>query len=41
MSEETLWKKWLRHYKSGGVTYAVYRGVKYLIWRVKKTKLDR
>jgi len=39
--EETLWQKWCKHYRAGGFFYAVYRGIKYLVWRMKKPKLER
>jgi hypothetical protein len=34
MQQETMYQKWLKHKKSGGFLYAVYRGVKYLVWRI-------
>lgn len=33
--EETLWQKWRKHYRSAGLFYALYRGFKYLIWRIR------
>lgn len=41
MTKETLWQKWCKHYRSGGVFYAVYRGVKYLAWRIRMVRLNR
>jgi hypothetical protein len=39
--EKTLWQKWHRHRKDGGLLYAFYRGLKYTAWRIKKSKIDR
>ena len=39
--EETLWQKWSRHYKNGGFLYAIYRGIKYLIWGIKTGGSDK
>lgn len=31
--EETNWEKFVKHYKTGGFLYAIYRGIKYIQWR--------
>jgi len=41
MKRDSLWQKWRGHYKSGGCLYAVYRGLKYIIWLIKKAGIDR
>ena len=38
---ETLWQKWCKHYRDGGVLYAVYRGFKYLTFLIRKHILRR
>ncbi|MDD4939437.1 MAG: hypothetical protein PHE18_02440 [Candidatus Omnitrophica bacterium] len=30
---ETNWQKFAKHFKNGGVFYALYRGIKYIKWR--------
>lgn len=37
---ETLWQKWCKHYRSGGIFYAIYRGIKYLVWRIRLLAMD-
>ena len=39
--KETLRGKWRRHYKSGGFFYAFYRGIKYIIWRIKSRRKQK
>jgi hypothetical protein len=39
--EESLWMKWHKHCKSGGLIYAVYRGVKYAFWCGERRRLRR
>lgn len=29
----TNWQKFVKHYKTKGFLYAVYRGIKYIRWR--------
>lgn len=36
MQTETLWQKWCKHYRNGGVWYALFRGVKFLIYLFRK-----
>ena len=36
MTQETLLQKWGRHYRRGGFFYAVYRGVKYVVFLVRR-----
>ncbi|HTY45708.1 MAG TPA: hypothetical protein VMD52_06965 [Patescibacteria group bacterium] len=33
---ETLWQKWCAHYRNGGFFYALYRGVKYIVFLTRK-----
>lgn len=39
---ETNWQKFMKHCRTGGFFYAVYRGIKYLQWRrwCKKRGID-
>jgi len=30
---ETNWQKFVKHHKTGGLFYAIYRGIKYISWR--------
>ena len=39
--KESLWVKWCGHYKSGGFFYAFYRGIKYIIWRIKSRRKQK
>jgi len=32
---ETHWQKFVKHYKTEGFFYAIYRGIKYIAWRNK------
>jgi hypothetical protein len=38
----THWQKFIKHVKSGGLFYAVYRGFKYISWRSQcaRRKID-
>lgn len=37
---DTLWDKWRKHYRNGGLSYAIYRGFKYLAWRIRMIRLS-
>ena len=40
---ETNLQKFVKHYKTGGLFYAINRGIKYVTWRnkCKKAEADR
>jgi len=35
---ETLWQKFVKHYKSNGLFYAIKRGFRYIAWRNRCVK---